>query len=326
MSGFRLIFCCLIFLSQQLVAATWDEPWMDKVITDADSFVKVSITKSTPKKFSAEVIKHLAGKPTPRKFEVVGFSMLQLGSISSGSDELSLKFNPELKYYLFLKGTKKKSQYLIATPETGWAKIIPAGVNATYRHSYHQALIPEDIYEMSMVAIFDHLHGKASDTSALRRFMHEHLSTQPALLGKANGDPEIAKEFFDQHAALESFRYFGIAEMLPLLDPFLSADDFHVQTSAVRALLCVDSAESRKRTVDFIASKRHGFAKIMALWNLEAWNAKEHSHLLQEYLQKGEDEKTGFGGNVMDPRIGTTFPPSVKNAISQLLKKWDPHL
>ncbi len=307
----------------RLCATTWDEPWMDKVIADADSFVKVSILKSTPERFSAKVLKHLAGRATPRKIEINGYSLLSIGSISAGTDELSLRFNPTLTYYLFLRATTKPGVYLIATPETGWAKIISDGVNATYRHSYHQAVVPEDVYELTMTAIFNRLHGDKFDSKTLSHFMREHLSLAPALPGKSDGDPEVLKEFFLQHAALESFRYCGSSDMLPLLDPFLNADDFHVQISAVRALACVDSTPARDRNWDFIASHRFGFAKIMALWNLEKWNAREYLLRLKEFVRVNEDEETGFGGNVMDPRVGTRFPSSVNSAAMELIAKWE---
>lgn len=34
------------------------------------------------------------------------------------------------------------------------------------------------------------------------------------------------------------------------------------------------------------------------------------------------DQETGFGGNIMDPRIGTYFPESVKDSIKVLLDEW----
>jgi hypothetical protein len=299
---------------------------MEEVIKDADSFVKVTITKSSPQKFEAKVVKLLAGNPTPDKIKVVGFSLLKLTSTNSGSNEVTLQFNPKLGYYLFLKATKRKGEYLIATPETGWAKIIPKGVNATFRHSYHQALVPEAVYEMCMTAIFNRLHNKSTDTREVLRFIREQLAKKPALFGKAKGDENVAKDFFYQHAALESFQYFGAEEMISSLDPFLSADDFHVQVSATRALYCSSSQGSKQRNMDCILSDRVGFAKVMAVWNLYRWDAREYAPQLHDYLRDGKDEETGFGGNVMDPRIGTSFPSSVKHAINGLLKKWnEPH-
>lgn len=301
-------------------ATTWDEPWMDTVIKDAEAFVKADITEKRPDGIKARLLTHLAGEKVPEEFEVTGFSLLNFGSYSVEDDFFQLE--PDMDYYLFIKRGKQKGQYLIATPTTGWAIITPDGVAATYRHSYHQALVPEMIYEKSMSAIFNKLHGKKVKSDFILAYMKKHLSREPALISKAGKNEEIAREFFLQHVALELFRYFGTVDDIRLIDPFLSADDYHVQISAVRAIDQINSNETKKRLIRFIEEDRTGFAKVMAIWGLKHLGAVEYKGRLEAFMKNGKDEETGFGGNIMDPRVGTRFPASVKASISVLLDDW----
>lgn len=318
---YLLFFLIGIMIPASLRATTWDEPWMFEVISGADSFVKVDVTDNNDEEFTARITKQLAGEKAQETITVNAYHQLSFSSHSI--DEDGFPFNPDLDYYLFIKKGKKPGEYSIATPTTGWAKVTESGVNATYRHSYHQALVPEDVYEMSMSAIFNKIHGVKTDEKPVLAFMNTHLNTPPALLAKASEDPAVADEFFLQHVALELFRYFGSPADMKRVEPFLVADDFHVQISAVRAIGRLKTKESQERLMKFIEGKQYGFAKIMAIWSLRDAHARQFKDRLKAFLETGEDEETGFGGNIMDPRVGTRFPSSVKSAITDLLKQWD---
>ena len=318
-TNLTLISLCLLF-PILCHATTWDEPWMEVVIKDADAFVKADVTENRPDGFKATLLKHLAGENVSKEFKVTGFSLLHFSSYSAKEDVF--RFNPDLDYYLFLKKGKKEGQYLIATPTTGWAIIISEGVNATYRHSYHQALVPEDVYEESMSAIFKKLHNEKVKSDTIIAYIEKHLSKEPALPSKSDGNEDVLKKFFLQHVALELFRYFGTAEKIDLIDPYLSTDDYHVQISAVRAIGRINTNDSKRRLIEFIESDRVGFAKVMAVWGLERLNAVEYKGHLNAFLKNGKDEETGFGNSIMDPRVGTHFPRSVKAAVEDLLIKW----
>jgi hypothetical protein len=318
-----LILASLFLLPVSAFAMTWDEPWHDTVVADAQSFVKVQILNSNPREFRARRVKHLAGAPVPDEFSVVGFSLLKIGSATGEfAKECSLAFNPELPYYLLVKPAGAPGEYLIATPTSGWAKVTKHGVNATYRHSYHQAILPESVYELTMSAIFRRLHGDTTSNAEVDRFITKQMSLQPALSGKANSDPAAADTFFRQHAAIETLRHFARTNDLTRIAPFLAADDSHVQISAVRVLAKIPSADAKRKAMDFIRGRNHGFAKVLAIWALDQWNAREYRKQLEDLLLKMKDEETGFGGNIMDPRVGTQFPTTVKEAIKQLLGKW----
>ena len=174
-----------------------------------------------------------------------------------------------------------------------------------------------------MSAIFKKIHDEEAGSELVLEYMNEHLSKKPALLSKSEGNEAVYKEFFLQHVSLELFRYFGTEDKLHLIDPFLSADDYHVQISAVRAIGQINAVESKKRLIEFVESDRVGFAKVMAIWALDGLNAREHEERLKVFVRNGTDEQTGFGGDIMDPRVGTRFPESVKSAVTDLLDKWN---
>jgi hypothetical protein len=302
------------------VATTWDEPWMDKVITNAESFVLATVLENHPGEFKAKVVKQLAGVKTPNEVQIRGFSLLHLGSLSD-KGEVEFDFKTNSSYYFFLRRSTEGTNYLIATPTTGWAKITDKGVNATYRHSYHQAIVPQEIYETTIVAIFNRIHGIKGDEDQAKQYVKKELKKTPATTKP--GTEDGLREFFLQHAALETFAYVGSEEELSLIDPFLNTGDFHVQISAVRAISHIRSEHVTGRLMDFIEGEHYGFAKVMAVWGLKEQEARNMLPRLKKFLESGKNEETGFGGNIMDPRVGTRFPGSVKSAINQLIRIWE---
>lgn len=302
-----------------VAATTWDEPWMDKVISDAASFVRVTVVAHRTNEVELKVTRHLAGTATPSDIKLVGYSLLSMGS--AFLPETELPFQAGSDYYLFLEQADQGAGYRIATPTTGWAAVTGDGVFATYRHSYHKALVPEEVYELTMTAIFNRSHGIQGDETPARRFVSAELSQRPAVLTET-AEVKGQVQFFRQHAALETFRYLGSEQELALIDPFLETDDFHVQVSAVRALAGVRSEAASRKLMGFIEAERHGFAKVMAVWGLREQGAKDMLPRLRRFVSSGKDEETGFGGNLMDPRIGTRFPRSVKEAVEDLVESW----
>ena len=314
-----ILFVCFI-IAQPARATTWDEPWHDEVMRNSESFVKVKVIENQGSGVKAEVIKFLAGARTPEQIELRGFSRLTLTSTSSHNDELRMPFTPGQIYYLFIKKSEKTNTYQIPTPTSGWAKLDGANVAATYRHSLHKALVPEEVYEKTMQAIFNGTKGQHYDTDFIESFTKEQLTQSVAVLKQE--DSAITKRFFLQHVALESFYHLGKGADLALLIPFVETDDFHVQISACRAVSRIDSPSSRELLMKFIEGKGVGFAKVMCVWGLKRLNAKGMISRLEAYLKSGADQGTGFGGNIMDPRVGTYFPESVKASIKELLNDW----
>ena len=317
----RLSLTCLLFFVCAIAvrATTWNEPWHEDVVKRAESFVKVRITEATPGSCKAELLKSLGGATVPKEFELSGYSLLTVTSSSGDTDELRLPFRQNEIYYLLLVKNPKSDRYQIPTPTAGWARLKDGTVTATYRHSYHQALVPEDVYEPTMQAIFNGLHGQPYDREFVTKFVRAQLSGPVADLAQ---DETINKKFFLQHVALETFYFLKQGAELSQLLPFLESKTIHAQISACRAVSAIDSAAARETLMKFIEGKGFGFAKVMCVWGLKRLNAKEMTQRLKSFVSDGEDNKTGFGGNIMDPRVGTYFPGSVKGAIQQLLNEW----
>ena len=314
---FTLIVCFIFVTNAQ--ATTWDEPWHEEVMRNSDSFVKVKITEHIGPRFKADVLQLLGGIKTPDQIELEGFSLLRVMSTSSHSHELRLPFRVGQTYYAFIKKSEKTNAYQIPTPTSGWAKIEGANVHATYRHSYHQALVPPDIYEKTMQAVFKGIKRQQYDERFMNSFIKEQLTQPVALL---NNDPVTMSKFFLQHVALESFYHLGKGAELSLLVPFVNSGNYHVEISACRAVSRIKSKESKEVLMKFIEGKGSGFAKVMSVWGLQRLNAKEMIPRLEAFVKTGTDQETGFGGSIMDPRIATMFPDSVKEAIKYLLSEW----
>ena len=315
---FTLITCFMFATNAQ--ATTWDEPWHEDVMRHSDSFVKVKISENTGPRFKADVLQFLGGIKTPEQIELEGFSLLRVMSTSSHSHELRLPFQVGQTYYLFIKKSEKTNAYQIPTPTSGWARIEGVNVHATYRHSYHQALVPPDVYEKTMQAVFKGIKGQQYDEGFMNRFIKDQLTQPVALLG--NNDPAMMSRFFLQHVALESFYHLGKGADLSSLVPFVNSDNYHVEISACRAVSRINSKESKEILMKFIEGKGSGFAKVMSVWGLQRLNAKETIPRLEAFVKTGIDQETGFGGSIMDPRIATMFPDSVKEAIKYLLSEW----
>lgn len=293
---------------------TWDEPWQKEIIEDSDTFVRVKVTLATPERVEFNVLKQIAGEEIPDTGTLVGFSKLEFGSYSVREDVFNLRKGA--MYYLFLENTEEENEYHIATPTSGFAITSDGRTTATYRHSLHQAYAPDEVYEMTMIAIFSTLKGQETDLAEVEKYIATQLEHEPT------GTEEF-KRFCSQHIALELLYYLGGGE-LRKLEPFLKHDDSHVQASAVRALGKLQRDISQKRLIDFIADPtRSPLAKVMAIWALRDLEAKEAADDLSQILKSTEDQDSSMGVNLMDPRIGTQFPKSVHFGIRSLLETWE---
>jgi hypothetical protein len=177
----QTLFVCFV-IAHEAGATTWNEPWHDEVMRNSESFVKVKITANQGSEAKADVIKFLAGLRTPEQIELKGFSRLAITSTSSGADEVRMPFAPGQIYYLFIKKSEKENTYRIPTPTSGWAKVQDADVIATYRHSLHKALVPEEVYEKTMLAIFNGIKSQSYDGDLIEKFIKEQLKQSVAAL------------------------------------------------------------------------------------------------------------------------------------------------
>lgn len=317
------VFAIFLF-SSSAFATTWNEPWHRKVVTLARSFVRGEVLSCDAREgLEIRVSKQLAGEKLAETLRVNGFSLLHLTSASAGHGP-EFRFDKGAEYYFFLSPNRKKEGYTIPTPTTGFAYVSPRGVHATYTHSYYQALVDEDLYEATMTAIFQISHGEKADVKAMMEIVDEKLKKAPKGVPGRGAKPEDVTCFFEQHVALEVFAWFGTEDRVALLEPFLSFDDRFVQISAVRALGHLDTMDARERMMAFLEGENHGFARVLATWALHKYDAREFLARLKRFYPSAPTGETGFGGNIMDPRVGTRFPGSVKIAVAELIKEWDP--
>jgi len=295
-------------------ASTYDEPWQDQVIREADSLVKIRIEANEGGKIVRfELLDQLAGEPVPQAGVIDDFDR-----VSIRNPHWEFHHQPDDVGYALLRKTED-GDWSLPTPSTGWAALEDGQVAATYRHSYHMALVPDPVYRSTTTALFKHLHGQPWDEQAMGAFIDKWLAEPP----QSPSGEEQGETFFHQHVALECFHHLGSDTELTRLEPFLALDDFHVRVSAVRALSRIDNPATRQRLLAILADEAWpGFPRVMAAWGLERLDARELLPRLQELIPTMAEVETGFGGNIMDPRIGTAFPHTVKKAAEALVEAW----
>lgn len=309
-----------------LHATTWDEPWHEAVVREADCFVKVRmVSRTAGDTVTVAVLQHFAGVPTADTIRLRGFSMLNMRSFSV-DDELQYPFEEDVTVYMLLRRDSSRAFWALPTPTSGYAAITPAGVFATYRHSYNQAVVLPDVYERTMAAIFNHLHGTPYDTASIESLFDAQLAP-PAQDPPDNIDDTLAlRRFSMQHVALECFYYFGTERRFALLKPFvevMGTGNFHVVVSGIRAVSAVRSTEAKRLLMKFVKGAGYDpFLRVMAVFGLKRQDAREFLPELKKMIGTASKARVSFGGNIMDPRVGT-YLPTVKEAIAELIKAWE---
>lgn len=302
-------------ITTKSVATTWDEPWAKEVISKATSFVLADVISNDPEKgIKIYIIKTLGGKALTDTVFIEGFYLLDICSSSGGHGaEFQTR---EGECYFFIR-QDDKGKFGIATPTTGFDYVLSDRVAATYRHSYHQAAVPADIYEKTMTAIFNKYHDQPFDKEYMEKFVNEQLGKKPA--GFARGE---SKTFFLQHAALESIYHLQLNVNESLILPFLNdANNFHNQVSGARALSACNTASAKQELVKAIGdTSKRNFVRVMCVWSLRDLKATEMKSQLTALEKDASDEEDDFGGNLMDSRI-CTHVPTLKDAIGEFIKE-----
>ncbi|WP_303312226.1 hypothetical protein [Hymenobacter sp. BT730] len=307
------LFILLLFNNRSVQALTYNEPWHEQVVKNADFFVLAKVISSDPDKgLTANIIRSLDGSNLSGIITINNFYQLDICS-SSGGHGPEFHFEKTDTCYFFLK-KNAAGVYSIATPTSGFAPVANKNVRATYRHSYHQASVPQSVYEPTMTAIFRKYHGQDFDTAYINDFIKKSLALAPAKI-----DEEGMSTFFLQHVALETMFHLGLTSNYALVLPFLhDTSNFHAQLSAARALTGINTPESKQQLLAMLNDKATGdFPKTVAVWTLASYNPKDLKKDLEKLLKRASKEETGFGGNFMDPRICTSVP-TVKEALTKL--------
>lgn len=311
----RILYLFLTFLfSANVFAHTWDEPWHKEVVAGANSFSVFKVIKNSGETLQLELVRHIAGEKPERKIKVDGFYLYTVASTNSESDEHDFWLDDGVTVYMHL--LKQGEKYKIATPTSGYAEISDDGsVVATYRHSLHQAKVHPETYEQTQICIFKQLHGENCSKAIVNKYIVEPLNERVATLS-AKASAADFELFFRQHVALETAFLIGLPIKIDVLEPFLNSRFFHTEISAVRALVVSPESNIQTRLVSFIQNNETSdIAKVVGVMMLKELEDENINQSITNYLTEASDEDVFFGGSLMDPRIGTWFPRSVKAAI-----------
>jgi hypothetical protein len=294
-------------------ATTWNEPWHKEVVSGATSLGLYEIVDSQPHTVTLKQLKHIAGDDTGATVQLRSFYALRLTSLSSG-DKPEFRLPQGRRAYFYLK--RVDTGWAIATPTSGYALLNANGkVAATYRFSAHQALIDPQLYETTQRCIFQKLHGVDHCDPTITTFIATELAKPASGIG-ADETPEGQQEFFRQHAALETAGFIGTSLPDDLLERFLTKSDVHVQISALRALAGSSRSDKADRLMRFVEDNNATMpARVVAVLLLKEVGAHQMKARLQAYASQASEEETGLGMALMDPRIGTWFPSSLKQAV-----------
>ena len=317
----------VLVLTASLEAATWNEPWHREVVAKADTFGLYEVAGPSASRVVLKQVRHLAGSDPGATVEIDGFYAGELLSGSSVNGASTAESTVRLKgagtrYYLFLKKAPSGSAWRLATQTAGFAEVRADGkVGATFRISLHQALIDQATYELTQTCIFRKLHGEPC-APEVSEFIRTQLSAAPGSLA-SDATPGQVDQFFTQHAALETAYLTAYSVDLATLSKFLADPLFHTQISAVRALSASVSSERNGTLMSFIADdSRAMLARVFAVQMLREVGARELKNEITAYIPKAPTTRVGLGIEIMDPRIGTPFPESVKLALEALVAEW----
>jgi hypothetical protein len=139
----------------------------------------------------------------------------------------------------------------------------------------------------------------------------------------ANASPEQVDQFYKHHIALETAYLTGYVIDRETLSKFLKDSVAHTQISAVRALRAADSKERNAMLMSFMTDdSRNILARVVAVQMIREAGAKELKDQIVAYVPKASSTEVGLGIQIMDPRIGTRFPDSLKAALEELIAEW----
>lgn len=301
-----------IIIQTNVSAETWNEPWQKEIIKKADYFVLAKVLSSADSiGTEMEIIKYFGSQKLSGKILINGFSLLNMTSSSGHGVHLDFE-KGQLIYFLLTK--RKDGNFAIPTPTSGFAVVDEEkNVYATYRHSYHQTLVSQDIYEKTYSEIWKYLKTGVYDRKVILPFINEYIDKKPA-----GFDENEISIFFLQHVALETAYLLDITIELERLKKFIESTNFHSRVSALQLLSNSNTKLTKEYLFLYIKDKKNeNFEKVIAIWSLNKIGGNEYKEKMLSVIENVSDEETGFGGNIMDPRIGTYFP-TPKSAIERL--------
>jgi hypothetical protein len=313
---FKILLLVTVFGTINSYATTWDEPWADKVIKRASSFVLAKVISTDPDKgIKIFVLKTVSGIILSDTILINNFYALDICSRSGGHGAEFHTIPIDSCYFFINQNTK--GEFCIATPTTGFDYVKSGRVSATFRHSYHQASVPVEVYDKAMTAVFNNYHNLPYDKVYIEKFVVENLSKAPA-----GFDENEINTFFLQHVALECIYHLKLNVKETLVLSFLNDEkNFHNQVSGARAMAAFNTETSKQQLLKAISdTTKRDFVRVMCVWSLSSFKPTKLKTQLQKVEKFASNESDGFAGNIMDPRVCTHIP-SLKDALKELLDK-----
>lgn len=303
----------ILFTSFFVNATTWPEPWQKEIIQKSEYLVYGKVVKITDSVITVNVQKSF-GKSLFGEIKIDGFFMLKLCSTSGGHGPEFDFYDDDEGYFFLKKG--KNGNYMIPTPTSGFDRIREGSVLATYRHTYHHAKVDPKVYEMTYSQIWNYYHNRKINDTEIKKFIEKYLSKQVG--GFEDDELDL---FFNQHVALETAYLLNIQVDFNAIKKFAESGIYHLEISAMRCMGAQNTSESKKYIISYVQQEdRSSFSKVMAIEGLLASGDKKYIKKLIAIKDKVSDEETGFGGDMMDPRV-CTYVPSPRIAIGAVLEK-----
>lgn len=308
----RITTILLFILSfSNLKAETWNEPWQKEIIEKSDYFVLGKVIEKTDSFAKIKVEKNFGDKTLPEVIIIDDYFLLEL--TSSSGQELENDLENNISFYLLLK-MNSKGNFSLPTPTSGHARLDEnKNVYATYRHSYHLALVPQSIYELTFNNIWDYYKRNIINEKEINDFINRELKNKPASF-----DEDEINDFFLQHVALETAYLLDLTPDFNEVIKFAKSDNFHSKVSALQLLGNYKTKEANEFLFNSIQDLNYdNFQKVISIWAIKKNGDIVFINKLKSIKDNLSDEETGFGGNIMDPRVGTYFP-TPKIAVESL--------
>ena len=198
----------------------------------------------------------------------------------------------------------ENGNYQLPTPTSGADYLEEGYVYGALRHTYHVAKLRQDHYELFLRSIWNYNKDIPYIETGVLDTVTRYLECSVA-----GFEEDEIDTFFIQHACLESVFHLKLDTDFKSLRRFATSDNFHAQVSAIRAMRSCSDPKVEPFLLNYLAREDIGnFTKVIAIWVLWSKGDEKVLHKLWSIKELLSDEVEGFGGNIMDPRIGTHFP------------------
>src|SRR5690606_7803493 len=93
------------------------------------------------------------------------------------------------------------------------------------------------------------------------------------------------------------------------VEKFANSENYHSRISAIQLMGNINSTECKDFLFTTLTNEKFtNFEKVIAVWALKKIGDEKYIEKIKKIKDNLSDEEDGFGGNIMDPRIGTYFP------------------